>query len=80
MREAALFGLVFGFGLNLVGLYWITEPILLEAAQFWWLVPFAVPGLSVAVGRLHRRALRPGVARPVRTGAHPCARRHMDAR
>jgi len=49
-REAALFGLVFGFGLNLVGLYWITEPILMEAAQFWWLVPFAVPGLSVAVG------------------------------
>jgi apolipoprotein N-acyltransferase len=48
-REAALFGLVFGFGLNLVGLYWITEPILIEAAQFWWLVPFAVPGLSVAV-------------------------------
>jgi apolipoprotein N-acyltransferase len=49
-REAALFGLVFGFGLNLLGLYWITEPILIEAAQFWWLVPFAVPGLSVAVG------------------------------
>ena len=49
-RQAALFGLVFGFGLNLVGLYWITEPILIEAAQFWWLVPFAVPGLSLAVG------------------------------
>jgi apolipoprotein N-acyltransferase len=49
-RAAALIGLVFGFGLNLVGLYWITEPILLEAAQFWWLVPFAVPGLSLAVG------------------------------
>jgi apolipoprotein N-acyltransferase len=49
-RQAALFGLVFGFGLNLVGLYWITEPILIEAAQFWWLVPFAVPGLAVLVG------------------------------
>jgi apolipoprotein N-acyltransferase len=49
-REAGLFGLVFGFGLNLIGLYWITEPILIEAAQFWWLVPFAVPGLSVVVG------------------------------
>ena len=49
-REAALFGLVFGFGLNFVGLYWITEPILMEAAQFWWLVPIAVPGLSLAVG------------------------------
>ncbi|WP_419759591.1 apolipoprotein N-acyltransferase [Acidisoma sp.] len=68
-REAALFGLVFGFGLNLAGLYWITEPILLEAAQFWWLVPFAVPGLSLAVGvftavpcALAWRA-RPGLAR-----------------
>ncbi len=49
-REAGLIGLVFGFGLNLVGLYWITEPILIEAAQFWWLVPFAVPGLSLMVG------------------------------
>jgi apolipoprotein N-acyltransferase len=49
-REAGLFGLAFGFGLNLVGLYWITEPILLEAAQFWWLVPFAVPGLALITG------------------------------
>ena len=49
-RQAGLIGLIFGFGLNLVGLYWITEPILIEAAQFWWLVPFAVPGLSLAVG------------------------------
>src|ERR1700744_4666596 len=49
-RQAALFGLVFGFGLNLVGLYWSPEPILIEAAQFWWLVPFAVPGLAVLVG------------------------------
>jgi apolipoprotein N-acyltransferase len=50
LREAGLFGLAFGFGLNVVGLYWITEPILLEAAQFWWLVPFAVPGLALMVG------------------------------
>jgi apolipoprotein N-acyltransferase len=49
-RQAGLIGLAFGFGLNLVGLYWITEPILIEAAQFWWLVPFAVPGLSLIVG------------------------------
>ena len=68
-REAGLLGLAFGFGLNLVGLYWITEPILLEAAEFWWLVPLAVPGLSVAVGvfiavpcALAWRA-RPGLAR-----------------
>ncbi|GAB0115030.1 apolipoprotein N-acyltransferase [Acidisoma sp. C75] len=49
-RQAGLIGLAFGFGLNCLGLYWITEPILIEAAQFWWLVPFAVPGLALVVG------------------------------
>jgi apolipoprotein N-acyltransferase len=43
---AARRGWWFGFGLHLVGLYWITEAILIEAARFWWLVPFAVPALS----------------------------------
>ena len=41
---AARRGWWFGFGLNVIGLYWITEAILIEAARFWWLVPFAVPG------------------------------------
>ncbi len=36
-------GYAFGFGHHLVGLYWITEAILVKADQFWWLVPFAVP-------------------------------------
>ncbi|HEX3984826.1 MAG TPA: apolipoprotein N-acyltransferase [Acidisoma sp.] len=49
-KQAGAIGLAFGFGLHVVGLYWITEPILIEAAQFWWLVPFAVPGLALAVG------------------------------
>ena len=35
----------FGFGCHLVGLYWITEAILL-APKLWWTVPFAVPALS----------------------------------
>ena len=43
---AARRGWWFGFGLHLIGLYWITEAILIEAARFWWLVPFAVPGLA----------------------------------
>jgi apolipoprotein N-acyltransferase len=43
---AARRGWWFGFGLNVVGLYWITEAILFEAARFWWLVPFAVPGVA----------------------------------
>lgn len=48
-RAAARRGWWFGFGLNLVGLYWITEAILVEAARFWWLVPLAVPALAVVM-------------------------------
>lgn len=46
---AARRGWWFGFGMNLVGLYWITEAILVEAAKFWWLIPFAVPALSAVL-------------------------------
>jgi len=48
-RQVAILGWMFGFGLALAGLYWITEPILTEAATFWWLVPFAAPLLAFAV-------------------------------
>ena len=46
---AARRGFWFGFGLHLVGLYWITDAILIEAARFWWLVPFAVPALAAVL-------------------------------
>ena len=46
---AARRGFWFGFGCNLIGLYWITEAILVEAARFWWLVPLAVPALSAVL-------------------------------
>jgi len=48
-KEVAWIGWLFGFGLNLAGLYWITEPMLTELSTFWWLVPFADPLLSFAV-------------------------------
>jgi apolipoprotein N-acyltransferase len=50
---AARRGWWFGFGLYVVGLYWITEAILFEAADFWWLVPLAVPGLAAVVAVLY---------------------------
>jgi apolipoprotein N-acyltransferase len=40
---------LYGFGLALAGLYWITEPVLTEASTFWWLVPFAAPAVAAAV-------------------------------
>jgi len=46
---AARRGFWFGFGLHLVGLYWITEAILIEAARFWWFVPIAVPALAAVL-------------------------------
>ncbi len=46
---AARRGWWFGFGLNLVGLYWITEAIMVEAARFWWCVPLAVPALAATL-------------------------------
>ncbi|MDE8348697.1 MAG: apolipoprotein N-acyltransferase [Acidocella sp.] len=48
-KQLALIAWLFGFGLNLAGLYWITEPILTEVDTFWWLVPFADPLLAFAV-------------------------------
>ncbi|MBN8898416.1 MAG: hypothetical protein J0H35_09560, partial [Rhodospirillales bacterium] len=46
---AARRGWWFGFGLHLVGLYWITDAIMIEAARFWWLVPLAVPALAAVL-------------------------------
>ncbi len=48
-KQVALTGWLFGFGLGLAGLYWITEPILTEVATFWWLVPLAAPLLAMTV-------------------------------
>src|SRR4051794_9819792 len=42
---AARRGWWFGLGHHVLGLYWVTEAILFEAARFWWLVPLAVPSL-----------------------------------
>ena len=66
MRTAARRGFWFGFGCNLIGLYWVTEAILVEAAKFWWLVPLAVPALAavmavfIAAACAIARLARPG--------------------
>ena len=68
-KQLAWIAWLFGFGLNLAGLYWITEPILTEAATFWWLVPFAAPLLASAVAfytlipAFAARAAKPGLPR-----------------
>ena len=59
---AARRGWWFGFGLHVIGLYWITEAILIEAARFWWLVPLRGAGARRGAGGVHRRARRRGSA------------------
>ena len=46
-RGALRRGFWFGFCHHLVGLYWITSAILIEASQYWWFVPFAVPSTAL---------------------------------
>jgi apolipoprotein N-acyltransferase len=45
-RTAAIRGFWFGFAHHIVGLYWVTDAVLIEAARYWWLVPLAVPALA----------------------------------
>ncbi|GBQ65677.1 apolipoprotein N-acyltransferase [Ameyamaea chiangmaiensis NBRC 103196] len=46
-RGAFGYGFVFGLGLHTAGLYWLTNAILIRAADFWWLVPVAAPGCAL---------------------------------
>jgi apolipoprotein N-acyltransferase len=48
-RSAAARGLVFGLFHHMAGLYWITNAILVMAAEFWWAVPIAVPLLALVL-------------------------------
>ena len=71
MAVAARRGWWFGFGHHLIGLYWVTEAILFEAARFWWFVPLAVPALAgtlavfIAVACALARLAPPGWPRAV---------------
>ena len=76
-RRAA--GWWFGFGLHLIGLYWITEAILIEAARFWWFVPHRRSRSGRHAGAVHRRCHLGGALRPSRLAACPRAGRRLGA-
>jgi len=42
-------GWLFGFGFFCAGLYWIANALLVDAARFGWLVPFAIGGLAASL-------------------------------
>ncbi len=48
-RAAFLLGWWFGFGFFLSGLYWIGIAMLVDAARFGWMIPFATAGLSAGL-------------------------------
>lgn len=48
-RTAFAIGWGFGFGYFVCGLYWIANALLLDAARFGWMVPFAIGGLSAVL-------------------------------
>lgn len=48
-RGAFAVGWMFGMGYFCAGLYWIANALLVDAARFGWMVPFAVGGLSAAL-------------------------------
>lgn len=49
-RGALLVGWLFGLGHFATGFYWIANALLIDAARFGWMIPFAVGGLGALMG------------------------------
>jgi apolipoprotein N-acyltransferase len=69
-RAAFGVGWMFGTGYFAAGLYWVSNALLVDAARFAWLIPFAVIGLSLGLGLfiglttlLARTLWSPGIGR-----------------
>lgn len=74
-RAGLWVGFWFGFGHALVGVHWIAEPLLVDAARTGWLVPFALPGLAAALAMFPAIVCGILVALPLRASslARVCA-------
>jgi apolipoprotein N-acyltransferase len=69
-RSAFGVGWMFGAGYFAAGLYWVANALLVDAARFAWMIPFAVLGLSFGLGLfigamavLARKVWSPGIGR-----------------
>lgn len=47
--DTFMLGWSFGFGFFVAGLYWIGAALLVDVADFWWLMPFAVLGIPAGL-------------------------------
>ena len=70
LRSAAFVGWAFGFGYFLAGVYWVSLSMLVDAASFAWMIPFAVTLLPSGLALFTAAACvgaaaawRPGLAR-----------------
>ena len=55
-RGAALDGFVWGMGFYVPSLYWTSEALFVDIAQFWWMVPFALLGLPALMSLFNAAA------------------------
>jgi len=49
-RGAFVAGWLFGLGYFAAGLYWISHALLVDAARFGWMIPFALLGIGAVLG------------------------------
>ncbi len=52
-RRAAFYGFWFGMGYFCAGLYWFAHALLVDAARFGWLIPFAIGGIGAVLALYH---------------------------
>lgn len=72
VRHAAWCAWCFGFGYFSTGLYWLAYPLLVDAARFGWLIPFAIGGIGGGLALFY--ALAGGVWAAMRTHMQPWQR------
>ncbi|MGF1627008.1 MAG: apolipoprotein N-acyltransferase [Alphaproteobacteria bacterium] len=72
-RASFWVGWFFGLGYFLVGLWWVTNALLIDAARWWWMVPVAALGLPMLLSLFWGAALwlwrRLGLTGPGRVAA-----------
>lgn len=52
-RQAYWTGFWFGLGHFVIGLYWIANAMLVDAARFWWMIPFSLLGLPAVISLIY---------------------------